>query len=391
MRNHAHKKRIVILIALVLILVIPGNQIAASKLSEAEAEMADLQKQLENAKSLIDNLETSKDDIETKVRELDSQLSEISQRLSTLDGQLEEKNFEIETTQAELEAARQIEASQYENMKLRIKFMYENSTDNNYLEIFCSAGSITDMLNAVEYIKQLSQYDREMLTAYQETEAEIENYEVQLEQDKADLEELKTIAQDEKNTVSALESAKKSELSKVNGAISNAETNVDVYEDEIAAQNEAIAQIKAEMEREAAAQTPVKVYSGGVFTWPCPSSSRVTSEYGTRTSPTTGASTNHKGIDIGADFGADIVAAASGEVTFAGYSNACGNYIIINHGSGIRTVYMHASSLNVSVGEQVAAGQSIAKVGSTGISTGNHLHFGVTVDGGYVSPWNYLG
>ena len=78
-------------------------------------------------------------------------------------------------------------------------------------------------------------------------------------------------------------------------------------------------------------------------------------------------------------------------MTFAGYSSGAGNYVIINHGSGLRTVYMHASSLNVSQGQQVEAGDTVAYVGSTGISTGNHLHFGVSQDGEYVSPWNYLG
>ena len=124
--------------------------------------------------------------------------------------------------------------------------------------------------------------------------------------------------------------------------------------------------------------------------WPCPSSKRVTSDYGPRTSPTNGASSNHKGIDIGAAYGADIVAADGGTVLVATYSSSGGNYVIIDHGGGLCTVYMHASSLTVSAGQTVSKGQVIAKVGSTGISTGNHLHFGVSVNGVYVNPWNYL-
>lgn len=122
-----------------------------------------------------------------------------------------------------------------------------------------------------------------------------------------------------------------------------------------------------------------------------PSSTRVTSDYGTRVSPMSGASSNHKGIDIGASAGADIIAAADGTVTAASYSSAAGNYVMIDHGGGLYTVYMHASSLLVSPGQTVSAGDVIAKVGSTGISTGSHLHFGVSLNGSYVSPWSYLG
>lgn len=96
-------------------------------------------------------------------------------------------------------------------------------------------------------------------------------------------------------------------------------------------------------------------------------------------------SSNHKGIDIGASAGADIIAAADGTVTAASYSSAAGNYVMIDHGGGLYTVYMHASSLLVSPGQTVSAGDVIAKVGSTGISTGSHLHFGVSLNGSYVS------
>ena len=132
-------------------------------------------------------------------------------------------------------------------------------------------------------------------------------------------------------------------------------------------------------------------YNGGAFTWPVPSSYRVTSDYGPRVSPTAGASSNHKGIDIGAPYGSNIVAAADGKVTTVKYSSSAGNYVMLSHGGGLYTVYMHCSSTAVTVGQEVAAGDVIAYVGSTGISTGNHLHFGVSLNGSYVSPWNYLG
>ena len=126
------------------------------------------------------------------------------------------------------------------------------------------------------------------------------------------------------------------------------------------------------------------------FKWPCPSSSRITSNFGDRESPTEGASSNHKGIDIGASTGANIIAAADGEVVISTYSYSAGNYIMIDHGGGVSTVYMHCSQLLVSKGAKVTQGQVIAKVGSTGYSTGPHLHFGIRSGGTYVNPRKYV-
>lgn len=124
--------------------------------------------------------------------------------------------------------------------------------------------------------------------------------------------------------------------------------------------------------------------------WPCPSSKRVTSEFGGRDAPIAGASSNHQGMDIGAPTGTNIIAAASGEVVISTYSYSAGNYIMISHGNGLMTVYMHCSQLLVSEGASVKQGDVIAKVGSTGYSTGPHLHFGVRVNGVYVNPRNYV-
>ncbi len=385
-----------------------------SKLSEAEAEIRQLEQQLSQAKELIAGLEDNKSDIESRVRELDGQLSTISGQIEELTAQLDAKNAEIEEaedaieeTGKKLEKAEKKASDQYEAMKKRIQFLYENTQATDFLGIFMKTGNITDFLSVMEYINELAKYDRDMLTSYEETAAEIASYEEELARekeqllaDKSELEELKKVAEDQKATVSSLESAKRSELMQVNTYIDAAENTAEAYEDEIAAQNEVISEIRAEIAREEARRKAAaesgeayeeRNYSGGVFLWPCPASHRVTSDYGYRTSPTAGASTYHKGIDIGAPYGSAIVAAAPGEVTFAGYSSGAGNYVIVNHGSGLRTVYMHASSLNVSVGQSVAAGDTVAFVGSTGISTGNHLHFGVSLNGEYVSPWNYLG
>lgn len=363
---------------------------STDSLKKAQEDKAQLEKELKEAQETIQDLKESKGNIEDKVAQLNKQLINISSRITDLENELTQKSEDITATQEELEAAKVDEAQQYEDMKVRIQFMYENG-QSTYLEALLSSRDISELLNAAEYISQIQSYDRQKLTEYQETVEQIANMEAQLEQEYTELQELKATVEHDKETVAAMMRQKESELAGIADNIADVQSEADYYAAEIQAQEEMIAAIKRAEAEKAAAGIVDNPYAGGVFTWPCPSSTRITSDYGTRISPTSGASSNHKGIDIGAAHGADIVAAADGTVKAATYSSAAGNYVMIDHGGGVYTVYMHASSLTVSTGQTVAAGQVIAKVGSTGISTGSHLHFGVSLNGSYVSPWSYLG
>lgn len=419
------KNRLKIITAIMLTLIFcmqPVCNVQAteeSNLSEAQQEKKTLENDLQKAKELIDSLKGSKEDIQSEVEKLDKQLNEISGKVKEFESRLSKKRQEIADTESALNKAKEQEKKQYRNMKKRIQFMYENG-QTSYVEMLLSADSFTDFLNAVEYITQISQYDRKMLKEYQNMQVTIADTQKTLETDYASLQSLQAKVQEEKQAVAALESAKKGELNAVADDLTDAQSVAKAYEAEIQAQNEVIAQIQAAQKRAAeqqAAQQQAQAaeenqgatdaagenqntaqnttpsgngQSTGSMMWPCPSSKRVTSDYGPRTSPTNGASSNHKGIDIGAAYGADIVAADGGTVLVATYSSSGGNYVIIDHGGGLCTVYMHASSLTVSAGQTVSKGQVIAKVGSTGISTGNHLHFGVTLNGVYVSPWGYV-
>ena len=139
-----------------------------------------------------------------------------------------------------------------------------------------------------------------------------------------------------------------------------------------------------------AGSTQNTVNSATGYIWPLPGYSTVSSDFGYRSDPFTGKQSYHSGIDIPAPAGTRIVAAASGQVAWANYSTTAGNWIGIDHGNGVYTVYMHCSALIVSAGQNVSAGDVIGLVGTTGSSTGNHLHFSVRLNGAYVSPWNYV-
>lgn len=393
MKSMKKRIRLYKIAAVCLIFLLGGSvciKSAAASLNEAEQEREDLEQKLKEAKDVIAELKQSRDHTEENLKELNSQLLDISEQITSLENQLEQKNIEILNTKEQLEEAQETEKQQYEDMKLRIQFMYENSY-TSYLNLILQAEDIPTLLNSVEYVSEIQRYDREKLEEYNRITEYIAQTEAKLEQEYAELGEMKASVEQQKADVAALMQEKEQELAALAEDIEKAQSEEDYYEAELQAQNELIAEIRRIEAEKAAAGISDQPYAGGAFLWPCPGSSRVTSDYGNRPSPVSGASTNHKGIDIGAPEGTDIVAASSGTVTAASYSSAAGNYVMVAHGGGVYTVYMHASALLVSPGQEVSGGQVIAKVGNTGISTASHLHFGVSLNGSYVNPWSYLG
>ncbi len=365
----------------------------------AKDQMSALEAEKKKVEETLEGLEELKSNAAAYVAELDSNLASLTQELDSLSSQIAEKEEEIAVAQEELEEAKVVENSQYESMKLRIRYMYERG-ETSFLNMLMESRNISDMLNRAEYISQISSYDRQKLTEYAEEKERIADQEAKLEEERGELLSLQEATEAKQASVEKLMEEKTAELANYEGQIASAEGQLSDYEKDIQAQEDKIKAIEAEIRKkeeeakkqaEAAGQTYTPVNLGNIsFIWPCPSSSRITSQFGDRSAPTEGASTDHKGIDIGASTGSDIVAAASGTVIISTYSVSAGNYIMIDHGGGVFTVYMHCSQLLASVGDKVSQGQVIAKVGSTGYSTGPHLHFGIRSGGAYVNPLKYV-
>lgn len=370
-----------------------------SDLSEAQDKKTALEEERKKTEEALQGLETLKGNTAAYVQELDSSLTQVNQELEKLNSDISAKEEQIEITKNELEQARAVEKDQYESMKLRIKYMYERGY-TSFVDLLLEAESLSDMFNRAEYISQISGYDRNMLDQYADTCTRISEDEEKLEKEHGELTALQEQTEAKQASVEQLLTAKQTELAQYENQIAEAEGQLSQYEKDIQEQEESIRKIEEEIQRqeeearkkaEAAGQSYKTTSIGDIsFIWPCPASSRITSGFGGRSAPTEGASTNHQGIDIGAPTGSNILAAASGDVVVSTYSASAGNYVMINHGGGVYTVYMHASSLLVSAGEHVDQGQVIAKVGSTGYSTGPHLHFGVRLNGTYVDPRNYV-
>lgn len=373
-----------------------------SQIKKAEEVKAKAQKRVDELKKEIDELEKNKDDIRKYVKKVDKKMEKVSKTIKDLNKQINQARKDLVKLEEELTIAEDYEKEQYKTMKKRIKYMYENGGDD-YVNVIFSASSLGDFLNRSEYIEKISEFDSELFSSYVQIKNETELKRAVMEGKVDEIAALQEEAVAEKDALKSLKSSKKSELNKLNSSISATDSRVRTYNEQVAqaerqVENLLMAKQKEIEKREAAnagngATTPgVDAYAanGSGLRWPLQVPGRISSNFGNRTSPTAGASTYHQGIDIAVDEGTPIVAAAAGEVVTASYTASAGNFVMIYHGNSLYTVYMHASQLAVSEGATVAQGDVIAYVGSTGISTGAHLHFGVSVNGNYVDPLNYV-
>ena len=362
------------------------------QIEEAEKAKSKIKSNITNIQAMVSALEKEKGDLEAYVTKLDEDLTDVQEKIAELKDLISEKETEIEETEEELEEAEEIQATQYENMKKRIKFIYEKG-DTFYLELVMSSASFGEMLNKATYVEKISEYDATKLEEYKQTCEYIQACKEQLDAEKELLDEAKAQVEEEEANLETLISAKEGEINIKTADINNKEAAIKEYEEDLAAQTATIQALEAAVAAERAQLAEVGeaiVYDGGMFKWPAPSYTRISDDYGNRTHPILGVQQFHNGIDMAAPGGSPILAAYDGTVVAAAYSNSMGNYIMIDHGDSLYTIYMHASKLYVSTGTVVVRGETIAAVGSTGRSTGPHLHFGVRLNGEYVSPWNYL-
>ncbi len=388
----------------------------------AKKKVSSIEEEKKKVQATIKNLEGLKNDAAAYVKELDGSLTKLEGELDQLSSQIGTKEQEISDTGVALEQAKATENKQYADMKLRIKYMYEQG-NTSYIDMLFQSADMVQLMNRAEYINKISDYDRKKMDEYEETRQTIADEEQKLKTDREALLTMQEQTKAKQESVRTLRAQKNKEMQNYASQIDTAQGQVDQYNADLSAQENKIKQIeaeirrkeeeerkKAEAARKAEEEARKKAEAAGKkvsatdkaasynvaslgnisFKWPCPSSSRISSGFGGRTSPTKGASSNHQGIDIPASTGAAITAAASGTVVVSTYSYSAGNYIMISHGGGVYTVYMHCSQLLASEGQTVKQGQTIAKVGSTGYSTGSHLHFGIRSGGRYVNPQSYV-
>ncbi|MCF2669282.1 MULTISPECIES: murein hydrolase activator EnvC family protein [Lachnospiraceae] len=365
------KKALSFLLVLVLCL---GMAIQANA-----TEISETQKKAEE-------LEKKKKDAEKEKQSLEKQLESIVSEMEETKTKIEEKETEISAKEEELIQAKVDENDQYESMKKRIKYMYENG-NTQFVEILCESKSIGEFLNNAEYITTISEYDRTMLVEFQAVVKDVEEQEAALQ---AEYDELETMQNDlitKQDSVTELMESKDAEIEQISSDLGDTKDKLSELQAAAAAAERKQQEKNSGYSNNAGASV---ITGNGTFTHPCPGYTYISSEFGYREQPIAGASTNHKGMDFAAPIGTPIYAAASGTVTSASYSGNAGNMIVINHGNGLQTYYMHCNSMYVRAGQTVSKGQNIGAVGSTGNSSGPHLHFQVMQNGTPVNPRNYL-
>lgn len=384
---------IVVVAAMVISIIFSSfvSSAYAASSSELKKEVAAAQKSREDAQKQLNTVKANKANVSNEVLAIDNDITKAENDLANTEASITQSVADLAQKEEELRIAEENCVQYDDTFKTRARIMYENGT-STYLEVILGATSFGDFLSRIEMVQEIIEYDKKMLAeliasrnAIKEAKDAVAAEKEALELRQSELEAKKAELADRLEAKSLLLQQLESDLDEYQKAYDKAE----------AEEKKFAAQLKAQLDKEAAEakknNTTVAKYTGsGKFQWPCPASSRITSYYGYRIHPVYNTRKFHSGIDIGAGYGADIVAAESGTVMMASYNGGYGKCVVINHGSGITTLYGHASSILVNVGDKVSKGQTIAKVGATGVATGNHLHFEVRINGSTTDPLSYV-
>ncbi len=357
------------------------------KQQEATQNSNQAQEQLDNVSGEIDEVLQEVADLNNSILTYENEIQELNTKLTQLEESISQKEKELTEKKKVLED--------------RLVAMYMKK-ETTFLDVVLS-GKLMNFISNQDMMKQITEYDNKLITEVNELKKSLESEKTEVETVKKDKEqktaELQKLKAEKEEKAANLTDEQKELEKKLSEYKSQAEEYAKLERQAIA---------KEEAARKAAqkasknntntsgsnssngGQTNTTPYTGGKLGWPCPSSSRITSPYGYRI--LFGVRDFHTGVDIGATTGSNIVAAESGTVILAnyGWNGGYGNYIILSHGNGITTRYAHASQLYVTAGQTVSKGQVIAAVGTTGNSTGPHLHFEVRVNGSHTNPLNYL-
>lgn len=360
---------------------------AAKSVSQLKQEM---QQREEERKKTEKEINSKKDERDTKVRERNSLDLKISDLMSDIDDTqdvIDEKQAEINEKNDKINELTEIIDENTDKLKARMKIMYEYGT-SSYLELILESKGLSDFFSRVSVVKDIVKHDKELINTYVNSKNEVEAAKSVIEAEKAEQVEAKSILEGKKSELVTLQNQKQELINSLNSDIKSLEAEEKKIESDYNS-------LKSELNKALAAQSSSSssavVYKGnGKFLWPSPASTRITSYFGKRNKPNAAATSVHRGIDIGVPTGSNVLAAEAGKVVTSGYNSSYGYYVTINHGGGYVTLYAHNSKLLVSKGDTVTKGQVIAKSGSTGNSTGPHLHFEVMVNGVCQNPMNYF-
>ena len=345
-------------------------------------------------RSTINSLQSQQSDQIALKNALDEKNAITVKQILNLNEQIDLHTELIEQKTAEVDEAQKVADAQLEKYRVRVRAM-EESGRYNYFEVLFGASSIGEFLSLIDDIGDIMRSDKELEDAYRQSVDDLKAVKAEYEQAKAEME-------DSKAELETLKAQQEKDIAQANAVIASLQGDISSNSSllsELSAQEKALnADIQAKISELNRQQQQQQQQGGGSsgggstvgtgnLVWPsyC---TYITSRQGPRTHPITGEYKNHGGTDIGASYGSAIYAADSGTVVRSadGWNGGWGNYVMIDHGNGMQTLYAHMSSRAVSVGQTVSRGQTIGYVGSTGMSTGPHLHFEMYINGSRIDP-----
>lgn len=406
MMNSKKSKKIVSVIALVLAVLMIGTTFlsaisvafAASK-TELKNQLSDLESQKKEIQGIIDELRGQEESYQKLIYALENQMELTEEDIKATEDIIDELDDDIVDKTAEIDATQQELDEQTELFETRMRVMYENG-DLTYLDVLLSATSFSDMLTRLEQVSQIMEFDKKVIARVQELKEQLETQKAELEEARAEQQAYKDTLEDKyaeledqraeyQETVDKLEADQEAKERQI-AAIEDEMDEIDAELDRIAKEEAAKAAAAAAAAKGGSSSSYSYTIQEGELLWPCPIYNYISDSYGWRLHPIYKTEKFHKGTDIASGAGNPVLAAKGGTVVKSYYSSSYGNYIVINHGNGLMTAYAHLSARLAQVGDTVTAGQQIGKVGTTGASTGNHLHFEVYVNGTTVNPLSYF-
>lgn len=373
------KKKRIAYFLFITIISLNCVQAYADNLGNLRKEQRNIQNKMNNTQKQIKSIENKTKSVSKEIHDLDIKLDKATTDLEKVEMDLKRIQKNIEKTQEELKEAEENLEERKDAFNQRISVMYMNG-DVGYLELLLSSEDIKDFLSRKELVKSIAEYDKELIQFMKEQRDIIDSKKVELEAQRASVEVTKNKLE-----------ARKKELVKVSrekeDLMGRLAQDVKALEKEYDSLNDYAKNIESKIVK---LQRNTGPYSGGKMAWPLPGHNKINSYYGYRIHPIFNTKKLHTGIDIPAPTGTSVNAAAAGTVIYSDWLGGYGKAVMIDHGGGIVTLYGHNSSLVASVGTVVNRGDVVSKVGSTGVSTGPHLHFEVRKNGAYVDPISWL-
>lgn len=372
------KKRIILLtIAGTFLIGIPSW---GESVNDLKTKLTQKKVVIDKKKKELSVVKKEKKLISSEIEALDRQIDSANNSIYKLRQQINSLDYSIEEKEAQIKQAEVKMKKLDEMLKARVTALYKNG-DVTYLDMILDSNGISDFFSRYYFVKTVLEHDKKLFEETAHTKAIIEEAKKELEANKAARERARNYSLLAKRNLDNFRGARNGYLQRLSSKQKDIEEAIDAELRESERLTEKIKKMQTGSK---------KVYTGGAFLSPLGGSIKITSEFGLRMHPILHKKKMHTGVDIKAKRGQDIFAVSSGTVIMADLFGGYGKTVIIDHGSGKSSLYAHASKLCVKEGKEVKAGEKIAEVGSTGLSTGPHLHFEVRENGTPVNPLNYI-